>query len=265
MNKIDVVNDKIVEKKINKNIIVDEQLKSDLFGINKIAIKVLKNSDIILNIDVEKLIKLQIDINIKENCNCNMYIYTNGEKAKIKYTFSILENNNLNIFKYNDVTSINEMVEINLDGYNAKIDYLFKSIGKNKESYDYAIFHNYKNTYSSIKNNCVNLTGFVNIQISSNIPKDIIDCICNQYNRIINLTNNKCEIRPILYIDTDSVDANHSALIGDFEAEELFYLETMGISKDDAYKLLINGFLINGINDKFLSKKISETIKKYWR
>lgn len=265
MNKIDVVNDKIKSKKINKGINVFEYEKKDLFDINKITININKSENLILSIDNKLLTKLKIDISVKENCSSNLYIYSKGDKAKIKYNYIIKENSSLNVFKYNDILSINEMVEVNLNGYNAKIDYIFKSIGKNKESYDYAVFHNHKNTYSNIVNNCVNLDGNTNIQISSSVKKDIAECICNQYNRIINLTNNKCEIRPILYIDTDNVDANHSALIGNFENEELFYLETMGISKNDAYKLLIKGFLIGGIADEFLSKKIIDSIKKYWR
>ena len=265
MNKIEIVNDKIASKKINKNIKIYEYQKQDLFDINKVIIEVLKSCDIRLTIDISLLSKLKIDIKVFDNCDCNIYIYTNGDKSKIKYSYNILSNSNLKVFKYNNISTINEMVEVNLDGDNARIDYLFKSIAEDKESYDYAIFHNHKNTYSNIYNNIVNLKGNVNIQISSSIPKSISDCICNQYNRIINLTENKCEIRPILYIDNDNVDANHSALIGEIEADELFYLETMGISKKDAYRLLINGFLINGITDSFLSKKICDDIKKYWR
>ena len=188
-----------------------------------------------------------------------------GECTVVPKEFEGCNCHALIIMSPNDVTSINEMVEVNLNGYNSRIEYVLKSIGENKESYDYAIFHNHKNTYSNIINNCINLKGITNIQISSSVKKDIVECVCNQYNRIINLTNNKCEIRPILYIDTDNVDANHSALIGDFESEELFYLETMGISRKEAYKLLIKGFLLNKINDDFLSKKIKDSIKKYWR
>ena len=265
MNKINIVNDKIKSKKISDCIEVCEYTKRDLFDINKITINILNSSNIIVNIDNKLLSKLKIDINVEDNCNSNIYIYMKGDKSKIKYNYLIKENSQVNVFKYNDVLSINEMVEVNLNGYNSRIEYVLKSIGENKESYDYAIFHNHKNTYSNIINNCINLKGITNIQISSSIKKDIVECVCNQYNRIINLTNNKCEIRPILYIDTDNVDANHSALIGDFESEELFYLETMGISRKEAYKLLIKGFLLNKINDDFLSKKIKDSIKKYWR
>ena len=125
--------------------------------------------------------------------------------------------------------------------------------------------HNMKNTISNIKNNLVNVSGTSSIQISSSVDKNITDCTCNQFNRIINLTNNKCEIRPILYIDNDLVDANHSALIGDFEEDEIFYLESRGIDKSNAYNLLIKGFLNSGLDDEDLKKKIEDDLNTYRR
>lgn len=265
MNKILVVNDEIDEKQLDDKVIVCLNKKQNIFEINTIKINILSTTDLFLTIDINKLSKLQFDISIFKNANVNLYIKTIGSKGKIKYNYYLDEYSNVNIIKYNKIDVINEMVEINLNGIYSTIDYLFKSICKEKECYDYAIFHNAKNTNSNIKNNGVNLSGIMNIQISSSVPENIIDCICNQYNRIINLTNNKCEIRPILYIDNDQVDANHSALIGDFESEELFYLETMGISKLDAYNLLIRGFLLSGINFDLIKKQIEEDINEYWR
>ena len=52
------------------------------------------------------------------------------------------------------------------------------------------------------------------------------------------------------------VDANHSALIGDFDASELFYLQTMGISKKEAHNLLIKGFLLSDITFDKIKDKI---------
>ena len=114
-------------------------------------------------------------------------------------------------------------------------------------------------------NNGVNKSGSMNIQISGYVPKYMMNCICNQSNRIINLTDRKCEIRPNLYIDTDDVDANHSALIGKFNNDELFYLNSRGINDIDANNLLIKGFLLNKVDSESLKENIKADIDKYWR
>ena len=107
--------------------------------------------------------------------------------------------------------------------------------------------------------------GIVIYQVSSYVPKNIIGCTVNQNNRIINLTNNKCEIRPNLYIDTSDVNASHSALIGKFSDEEMFYMQSRGLDYDTANKLLISGFLTSDISDKKILKEVNKNINKYWR
>ena len=86
-----------------------------------------------------------------------------------------------------------------------------------------------------------------------------------QKEAIINLTNNKCEIKPNLYIDTSDVEASHSALIGKFSDEEMFYIQSRGIDYETALKLLITGFLTSDINNKKIIENINKNINKYWR
>ena len=88
---------------------------------------------------------------------------------------------------------------------------------------------------SNIKNNGVCIErGNIIYQVSSFVPKEITGCIVNQNNRIINLTDNKCEIKPNLYIDSFDVEASHSALIGKFSDEEMFYIQSRGIDYNNA-------------------------------
>lgn len=263
MNKIVIVNDKIKNLKINNKIKIDLIEKQSLFGINKINIDTLDNTD--LFIDIESLELSKINFNINVNHNINMFIYSHGLESKIKYNYKITSKAHCDVVKYNHTQSVKEMVDIVLNQKYASINYNMKSIGIKHESYDYVIHHNCKNTISNIKNNCVNKEGNMSIQISGYVPKDIAGCVCNQSNRIINLTNKKCEIRPNLFIDCDDVSANHSALIGKFSDEEMFYLNSRGINEIDSTNLLIKGFLLSGIENKSLNSIITKDIDKYWR
>ena len=62
-----------------------------------------------------------------------------------------------------------------------------------------------------------------------------------------------------MLIDEVDVSANHSALIGSFKDDELFYMQRLGIDKVEANKLLIKGFINNKI-----SLKLANHFKKYW-
>ncbi len=260
MNKI--VLDKELKDYTNSDIEVSYQKQSDLLNIPCLSIKVNNKTDLLLELN-GYIDKINIDIVI--NCDCNIYIDCTSDDMKIKYHYSINNSSKCNVYKYNQVNHINEMCVVDLDSIGSDIEYIFKSICTYKENYDYVINHNCQNTISNITNNGVNKSGAMNIQISGYIPKNIIGCTCNQNNRIINLTNNKCEIRPNLYIDCDDVNANHSALIGKFDDNEMFYLNSRGISEIDATNLLIKGFILNGMENEDILKKITKDIDKYWR
>ena len=266
MNKIKVVNDNLEKANVSKHIQIEYYQKEYLFAINDLKINVTKNSDLEIEIDLKEDSRLNFNINIEANVVLNLNIITKGKMGKIQYKYTLNENSICNVFKFQNVNSIKEMVIANLDGLNADLEYNFKTISKDKETYDYHIFHNCKNTISNIKNNSVCIKdGKVIYQVSSFVPKDIIGCIVNQNNRIINLTNNKCEIKPNLYIDSADVEASHSALIGNFSDEEMFYIQSRGIDYNNALKLLITGFLTSDINNKKIINSIIKNINKYWR
>jgi Fe-S cluster assembly protein SufD len=51
------------------------------------------------------------------------------------------------------------------------------------------------------------------------------------------------DANPILLIDEDDVKAGHAASVGQVNAEQLYYLMSRGISKEEAFRLIVYGFL----------------------
>lgn len=252
MNKIIIENDKIIESDL------DYQIDSNsIFNIQEICFNIKKDMDLKLTININKETKNIICFNIFDDVALNLSILTSGEFSKIQYKYHLGFNAHCNIEKLNIVNGISEMIIANIDE-GSSFNYLFKSIASNKENYDYMIYHDGKNSSSNIINHSINENGSIYYQISSFIPQKMVGCSANQYNRIINLTNNKCEIRPDLYIDCDDVSANHSALIDKFSDKELFYLKSRGINEEMANKLLMKGFLMSKLNNQELIDLIQE-------
>jgi len=265
MNKIVVVDDNLEKVNISKNITIEYYQKECLFAINEIKINIKKDEELEIETNLKEDTKLNFNINIESGKLLKLNILTKGKKGKVQYKYNLGENSFCDVFKFQNVDSIKEMVVAKLKN-NSRFNYNFKTIGNNKETYDYHIFHDGKNSISNIKNNGVCIDkGIIIYQVSSFVPKEINGCSVHQNNRIINLTNNKCEIMPNLYIDCNDVEASHSALIGKFSDEEMFYLQSRGIDNNTALKLLITGFLTSDINDKKILKEINNNIEKYWR
>lgn len=266
MNKIILNNDEIENKTLDETIDC-ELSENSAFGVNVLKISIKNDTDIELSYNFNDETKIETQIYVGKNINVNIFEKLNGIKSKIRTKYYLEENGCATISKINDMDSINEYVIINLQGQNSKIKYNLKTIAKNTENYDILTYHNEKNTVSDIITNGVNIRdGKIKFNVSSFIPNGVKNCDASQNNKIINLTDNECIIKPNLYIDEFDVTANHAAWIGNFNEQELFYLMSRGINKEDATKLLINGFLISNMDITDVQRQeIIDKINKYWR
>ncbi|MEG0021882.1 MAG: SufD family Fe-S cluster assembly protein [Bacilli bacterium] len=265
MNRIFIKEDIIDFTDLDGKIKINSKAKNEFFDVNSITIDVLEDTNLKIAYSSINPSKLDIIINVLPDVELKLDELRKGDNYKIRYRYNIFEQATLNLNKFYDLKSIKEYVIINLNGENAKIDYNFKTISKNYEKYDITVYHNSKNSISNIKNNGVNIkSGNLIFNVSSFVYSGFTNCTANQFGRIINLVNEKCQINPNLFIDEFDVSANHSAHIGGFEKEEIFYLNSRGINNEDANKLLITGFLMNE-TDKYLQEKIDNSINRYWR
>lgn len=65
-----------------------------------------------------------------------------------------------------------------------------------------------------------------------------------QESRVLMLsTKSRGDANPILLIDENEVTAGHAASVGRVDPDELFYLMSRGLKKDEAQRLVIRGFL----------------------
>ena len=51
------------------------------------------------------------------------------------------------------------------------------------------------------------------------------------------------DVNPILLIDEDDVTAGHAASVGQVDEVHLYYLMSRGISRDEAERMIVRGFL----------------------
>ena len=71
--------------------------------------------------------------------------------------------------------------------------------------------------------------------------------------------------KPELEIYADDVKCSHGATTGELDEEMLFYLRSRGLNKEEAKKLLIEGFineLFDDLKNKELKQKLLLTSKK---
>ncbi len=145
--------------------------------------------------------------------------------------------------KYNE-KDIDEVITINLNGINSRVDYNFSSLCKYDQKYVININHNNKYTISNVINHGVVLNDSKLVfEVNSTVKKGNSNSILNQESKIIVMSKNNSIIKPNLFIDEYDVEARHAATIGRFSNDDIFYLMSKGINKEDSINLLIDGFL----------------------
>ena len=128
------------------------------------------------------------------------------------------------------------------------------------------VSHKAKNTESDISNFgiCIRNAN-IKFDTTGKIEKDMNKSRCSQLSKGY-LMDDKSKISslPILLIDEYDSMANHGAAIGKMSDDELFYLMSRGLSKEEAFMLIINGIIkpfVNNIIDEKLKEEINNKIE----
>ena len=198
--------------------------------------KILLDSTKSFNKEGTYKLELDKDITINiESDNIKLYLVT---KNDIKINFNIKKS----VTIYNITT---KNIKINANIYNnSKLDFYLMSITDKKITNEVNVYHQNKETISNVTCHGISyLKGDLKFSVNGYIKKGMINSVCNQSSRIINLDEGKSLIEPNLFIEEFDSIANHSAYTGPFDEKLLFYLETKGISKKESFNLLLNGFM----------------------
>ena len=184
-------------------------------------------------------------------------LYVMDYDDKTHYTYNITEDTVI----YHYLVDSSSTVDINMVTEGVTLYYYYNTINYKNNSFSIKVNHLKDNTHSELFNHGVNVgNNKLDFFVEGIVPKESEKCICNQENQIINMSDGKSTICPNLLIDNYDVDSNHSAYIGKFSEDKLFYLMSRGISYDEANRLLLNGFLF--ICDSIDLHKIDLFIKE---
>ncbi len=77
--------------------------------------------------------------------------------------------------------------------------------------------------------------------------------------------NSRGEVKPVLQIDDNDIEASHSAILGKINPEQMFYMTSRGLTESMAKELITYGYLrpiLNGFNDEESQNKIQSLIEE---
>ena len=221
----------------------------------KVDAKFIKNIEILENSNILRYVDNQSNIEVKTNIVENVQI---KRDSSVKCAYVELSNNSID-------TNINyALIEENA---NATVRLAALARGEEKKHLTLSLVHEAPFT-TGIMDNYGVVKNQANVIIDGigTIKKGNHQSNSHQTNKII-VFDKGCNAKanPYLYIDEYDVKASHGASVGKIDEEHLYYLQSRGLSKEDAMHLVTYGYFIpvlEFIDNDELKELFNETLRE---
>jgi Fe-S cluster assembly protein SufD len=258
-----------------ENSLINEFKHIDVKEKNTIKIKIERNSEVNIFLSLSKKEYeenfLFLDIEVFENSKLN-YIFLVNENAANQNThhqFSLHKNAKLNMINGFFSKELKSIVSVDLNGEGSEVllNSVVISSDKSNQSVDSKITHYAPNSYGDMYNIAIAKDqGKVILNGIEKIKKGNFQANSFQTLKGIILSDEATvEVNPILLIDEYDVKAGHGATIGKIEEEQMYYLQSRGLTKLEAEKMIINSYInpiVDKINDEDIHKDFERAINK---
>jgi Fe-S cluster assembly protein SufD len=210
-----------------------------------------------------------ITLNAHPNSHVKYLLITElkGMKANVFQKFIAHRDSTLDLIGgfVSNKMNMNLSVDLIEEGSNAKIRVVAVSSEDHDQVINVNFKHNAKNTFGDMTNiGIANKNGRIILNGVEKIEKGMKNANAFQTLKGIIMSDEaRVEVNPILLIDEFDVKAGHGATIGKVEEEQLYYIQSRGLTKAEAEKLIINGFLkpvIDEISDDTLRTRFTEIV-----
>ena len=231
---------------------------------------------VIVNEGINTSLMIYVDENVKQayinvvaerDSSAKVFILNNA-KATINEEHSIKENATLKI-AYGDLERGENVhkTSYKLMGENANLDVRMAYINddEDKKKLDIYVDHVVRNTKSNVEVYGVmkKEAKFV-ADVTSHIVKGASGSEAHQASRVLNFDSNvHANVSPILLIDENDVQASHACSMGTVDENHLYYLESRGLTPNDAVSLIVSGYLsvlATVFDDEELREKVNHII-----
>ena len=211
------------------NILVENDVISFDSGVINLEIK---SKELVINIKNDVVIN---ELNINNNTN--------------KLIINIEDNSKLVYNKFNKKAGCNLEIIVNITD-NSTFEGNIAFIASNKNNIKITTNMNGNEIVNNLFVKCLTKNeGSIDIQVDGNVLSNTINNKMKESIKLLNQNNSKSRILPNMLVSTNEVEADHFVTISGIDLNELFYLNSKGISNEEATKLLEKGFILEIFNE----------------
>ncbi|MCR5741575.1 MAG: SufD family Fe-S cluster assembly protein [Gammaproteobacteria bacterium] len=231
----------------------------------------LVKDSITIDVKENKNLELSLVLDLRDNPNLVNLVINLGSYSILKLTLFSLGNNG----KYNLTTNLEGSSKLDLVCADYSIGNLdtYKTYNLNGEHAEFNLYEYVSSRDSESSNGVTEMVHNAKDSVSyaslfyiahdnSTIKKDAISRVGRDKTNSTSSENirglilgdkAKIDAKPILIIDCDDVHASHGCAIGTLDDNEVYYLMSRGLSRDEAIKIICHSFItpvLNSSKDK---------------
>ncbi len=202
-----------------------------------ITLASMQTSLLVLDIESETI---EVKVVVEEQAKLNI-LYRYRQKCHLNEEASIKKDAQLIVGHYQLHTNLMEnILRYDLMESGASVEVITSVVTSGVNHFNIECIHHVGHTTSKMENYAiVHENGNYGMQANGRILKGAKESASHQATRVLTSSDKqKSEVTPLLFIDENDVQASHAATLGQMNEDHLYYLQTRGLSKDEALALL---------------------------
>lgn len=251
-----------------QNYIFDDDAFHSIKASEKMHILVKKNCAPAIYLSCEEALTCQLSFEIEANAQVKWLSWNESEALDMQSTISLAKDATL-IATYGEMSEGSVVMKntIHLNGEGCQATIKSACIANHSKHFEINCIHHASHTIGLMENYAVVVeNGDYKMVDTGKIESGAFGSESHQTSRVLTLNENqKAEVTPLLLIDENDVQASHATSIGQIDENQLYYLQTRGLSKEAALGLITIGYLMpvaNALDNEELKKQLTEKIEK---
>lgn len=237
-------------------------------GNGDLEIVIASSADCSLYIEVNEAVEAHWTFVLEEKARLNLLVWNESSSFKIKSEMKLKKDAYLKA-TYGEMSEGVVMMdnEIELQEEGAYADIHSACMVNDQKHYAISCIHQAPHTTGLMENYAIVYeNGDYQMVDTGKIVKGAYGSESHQTSRVLTLhENQKAEVTPLLLIDENDVLASHATSMGTIDENQLYYLQTRGLTQQAALGLITIGYLMpvaSVLDEEELKQQLTTKIEK---
>ena len=228
-----------------------------------------KNANLIVDYRTENPLDISLEIDVLQDANVKILFINHATcEVKTNEVYHVKKDANLTV-AYCELmlNKLQHISKVYLEETGASAHVHTATVCGDKVSYDILIQHLAPYTYGNTENyGIVMRDANWDVVVTGQIKRGCYQSKAHQTTRILTLDEKEnVKVLPILLIDENDVEASHACSLGQPDENQLYYMQSRGMTRTQAIQLLTVGYLLpiaTIIDDEAVREEIRDEIEK---